>query len=97
MIFDIKLKVGFFKTRGYCLTVGHKQIFLTPHDDDYEKYIINDKELVSIGIYKKNRQIAHLEIVSKRDVYIGSFAIPKNIEEVCQLFIKEFGNKLIFQ
>ncbi len=97
MTFDIKLKVGFFKTRGYCLTVGHKQIFLTPHDADYEEYIINDKELIYIGISKKSRQLAGLEIATNRSVYIGSIAIHKNIGIISRLFIREFGNKLIFQ
>jgi len=73
MTFDIKLIVGFFKTLGYDLTVVHKQIFLTPDDADYGKYIINDKELIYIGILK--RQIAGLEGVNKRSVHIGSYTI----------------------
>lgn len=95
MTFEIKLKTGFFKTQCYYLTVGHRQILLTPREADNEKFIIDDNELISICIFKKSCQTGEFEIITQSRVYIVNFAIQTNLEEVCQSFVKEFDNKLI--
>lgn len=97
MTLEIKLKAGFFKTHGYTLTIGHRQIFLTPHDAGNEKFIINDNELITICIYKRSWQIVELEIITNSRVYTGTFPLRKNLEEVCQTLVKEFGNKFCYQ
>ena len=33
MVYDVKLKSGFFKTQQYTLAISNKQITLTPQED----------------------------------------------------------------
>ncbi|MDD3655035.1 MAG: hypothetical protein PHO01_12825 [Desulfotomaculaceae bacterium] len=97
MTFEIKLRVGFFKTRCYRLIIAHRKILLTPHDDNNEQIIIDDKELISIDISKKGCKTGELEIISQNRVYIGNFVHQRNLKEVCRFFAGEFGNKFISQ
>ncbi len=95
MTLEVKLKAGFFKTEHYYLSIGHRQIFLTPHDADNEKFIIDNNELISICIFKKSCQKGELEIFAQSRVYTLDFAIQSNLDDVRRAFAKEFGNKFI--
>jgi hypothetical protein len=97
MILNIKLRAGFFKTLSYCLTIGRRKIFLTPHDPDNEEYIIDEQELISVCIYKKSSQTGEIEITTKNCIYIGNFILQTNLEEVFHSFSKEFGDKIYYQ
>lgn len=94
MTFEIKLKAGFFKTQQYFLTIGRKHINLTPQNAANDSFLIDDNELIAIGIFKKNRQTAEIEIITSSSVYTGAFSLRKNLEEVCLALVKEFGNIL---
>lgn len=97
MTLVVKLKAGFFKNLCYYLTVGHGQIFLTPHDADDEKFIIDNNELISIYFLKKSYHTGELEIITQSRVFTVNFAVQTNLEEVCQSFVNEFSNKFISQ
>lgn len=97
MTLEVKLKAGFFKTKHYYLTVGHRQICLTPQDADNEEFIIDNNELISIRFFKKSCQTGELEIVAQSWVCTLDFAIRSNLDDVRQSLANEFGDKLITQ
>lgn len=97
MTLEVKLKTGFFKTERYYLTVGHRQICLTPQDADNEEFIIDNNELISICIFKKSNQTGELEIVTQSRVYTLDFTNQSNLDDVRQSLANEFGDKLITQ
>jgi hypothetical protein len=94
----VKLKVGFFKTHYYYLTVESRQIILTPQDgSENPQLVINENELQSIRIYKKDFPDNEFEIVTNKDIYMGRFILATDVDEVYQLMAKEFGEKTALQ
>ncbi len=98
MTFKIKLKTGFFKTRYYYLTIGQGQIILTPQQDNEDgRLVINEEDLQSICITRRNLTVSELEIITHSNTHIGSITDQISLEEVSNVFTKEFGHKFIFQ
>ena len=98
MMFEIRLKAGFFKTQVYCLTAGSGQIILTPQEDDGRKrVIINEDELQSISIIGRIRPYTELEIVSLTDIYVGSLAAQTDLKKLAINLDREFGAKFVWR
>ena len=97
MTFEIKLKVGFFKTQPYDLVIRLGQIILTPQEDqEYGSLVIEDKELQSVSITRRKLHSMELEIVAHSIVLIGSFASQTDMEEAAKILSREFKDKFIF-
>lgn len=98
LTFDVKLKEGFFKTGRYKLTIGQKQILLSPQEDlENDRIIISDKILKSVFISHRNLVSGEFEIITQDNIYVGTFTPQTNMEKVYQSFIKEFSNKIVLQ
>ncbi|KUG02693.1 hypothetical protein ASZ90_019918 [hydrocarbon metagenome] len=97
MTFDIKLKVGFFKTQPYYLAIRPGQIIMTPQEDQEDgSLVIEDKELQSVSITRRKLHSMELEIVSHSITLIGSFASQTDMEEAAKNLAREFKHKFIF-
>lgn len=97
MTFEIKLKVGFFKTQAYYLTIAGEQIILTPQDSsETERLVIERKELKSVSIISRNVTSADLEITTHRHTYLGSISPSDDLKELTRNLAQEFGDKFIF-
>jgi len=98
MTFEIRLKVGFFKTQVYYLTVGYGQIIMTPQDNDgNDRVVINKDELQSVSLMSRNWGSAELEIVTLNNIYIGSLAAQTDLKKLAGNLDREFGAKFVFQ
>jgi hypothetical protein len=98
LIFKIKLKMGFFKTQSYDLTIGQGQIILIPLEDHANGRLeIYEEDLKSICITRRNVSVCELEIITETNIYIARLIDRTDLEEVSNVLINEFGCKLIFQ
>lgn len=98
MTFEIKMKVGFFKTQAYCLTTESGQIVLTPlGNSEMERQVIEWEELKSVSIISQNMTSVELEIAAHSHTYFGSISSSADLEEIIRNLAREFGNKFIFQ
>jgi hypothetical protein len=95
MPYNVKLRCGFFKTQPYVLDIVGKQIVLYPkHDNDSEKFVIDEHELNTISIIK-NKNFAEFEIKTQSVLYLGSLDSNINLEELLCDFTRIFGRKFI--
>lgn len=98
MFFQIgkfKLKTGFFKTEPYDMFVCDKKITLISTVNTPAKEItINNDNLISISINNRNLNLMEMEILSCNDIYIGNLVPETKCEEIQELLIKKFENKI---
>jgi hypothetical protein len=98
MVYDVKLKSGFFKTQQYTLAISNKQITLTPQEDsELHNIVITDQDLSTISITGRDTKLTEFEINAQSVIYMGTFAADTNIEEVLWTLKKEFGSKTIIE
>lgn len=97
MTYEIKLKVGFFKTQPYCLTITGGQIILTPQEDGVDdRPVIDNSELTSICIIKTMKS-GEFEIITPGGIYVGTFAPQTDLEKVRHVFARAFGPKFVMR
>lgn len=92
MTFDVKLKIGFFKTQSYFLTISQGQIVLTPQDGNENSRLVIDAHNIQ-SIYLTTGEF---EIISDV-IYTGSFSAHTNLNQLSYLLATEFGEKFIVQ
>lgn len=98
LIYKIKLRTGFFKTQPYDLTIGQGQIILTPQENHANgRLVINEEDLKSICITRRNGSAGELEIITESNIYIASLIDQTYQEVLSNVLTNEFGCKLIFQ
>lgn len=95
MTFKIKLKVGFFKTKPYELSVNKGQIALIPLEENENVILINNSELQSVNFITKDIRGGEIEIITKDDIYIGSLVVSNEFKELEKVLSKELGHKII--
>ncbi len=96
--FEIKLKVGFFKTQDYYLTIAGEQIILTPRDSsETERLVIAREELKLVSIISRNLTCADLEIRTPTNTYLGRISPSDDLKELSSHLVQEFGDKFNFQ
>lgn len=99
MNFAIKLKAGFFKTRDYFLNINGDMITLTPQDGSAEGTQVIEKDgLKSFSIVTWNSGAGEVEIVTRDNIYIGSFFYHNaDLDELFRGLALELGDKFIFR
>lgn len=98
MTFEIKVKIGFFKTQPYQLTFGPGQIILTPLEDiDNGLLVMEGRDLKSVSIMRRNLTSGEIEIVTHSNTFIGSFNSQRDLEDVAKILSKEFSAIFTFQ
>ncbi len=98
MIYEIKLKTGFFKTEQYMLEITPKKIVLCPKEDvRNSNIVIKTCEISNISINSRDSNLIEIEIVANNGVYICIVDAKYNIDELIYDLTKELGRKLIIQ
>ncbi len=99
MNFAFKLQAGFFKTRGYLLTIEEDMIVLAPEDGSEEgAQVIEKDELKSFSIITGNSGAGEVEIVTRDNIYIGSFfSTNADMDELFRDLAQGLGDKFIFR
>ena len=96
MTFEIKVKVGFFKTQPYQLTFGPGQIILTPLEDiDNGLLVIKGQDLKSVSIMRRMPS-GEIEIATHSNTFIGTFNSQSDLEDVAKILSKGFSAKFTF-
>lgn len=94
MVYEIRLKAGFFETRLYTLEVTHRQIKLTPVNSG-DVITIKDKALIAVTIL--NIRHPEIEIQTITQTYFGNFTGNPDLAEICRLLKKELSKKIIYE
>ncbi|MEA4924441.1 MAG: hypothetical protein VB084_03935 [Syntrophomonadaceae bacterium] len=101
MTFAIKLQAGFFKTILYYLTVEPGLIIMlsqeNQEDNESGRLVIQDEDLLSVSITRRNMTCGELEIITRDKIYIGKLSNQPDLEKAVQVFTDEFGDKFNYQ
>jgi len=98
MIFAIKLRSGFFKTHPYYLTIDPGRLVLTPQEGrELGLLVLEADDLLSISVIQRSARVRELEIISREDVFLGSFLTQADLEEAARLLAREFRSKFSLQ
>jgi len=98
VIFEVRLKAGFFKTQLYFMSIAGGQIVLTPQEHFANgRLIIAEDDLESVGITSWDMVDGELEIATSHRVYLGRFVSSTDLEAVARSLCREFGSKFRFQ
>ncbi|MDD4775356.1 MAG: hypothetical protein PHG75_02510 [Syntrophomonas sp.] len=98
MIFAIKLRSGFFKTRPYYLNIDPGRLVLTPQEGrEFGRLVLEADDLISISVIQRSARVRELEIISREGTFLGSFINQADLEEAARLLAREFGAKFSLQ
>ena len=96
MVYDFKLKTGFFKTEECKLYIGHKKLKIIGVEGDSPlKIIIDGDDLISINISSKNGSLVDIEISTQNEIYRGIIKETSKSKEVICLLTEEFARKVV--
>lgn len=97
MHFIIKLKVGFFKTMLYRLSLEEGELILTPQENPNKTLIIKNHELQTVSFLTKDTKSGEIEIVTNNSIYRGSMETGEDMEKLERALAKEFGKQIIIK
>lgn len=97
MIYEIRLRTGFFETTSYTFMIKKNQIVLSPlsADGKTKDITICDASIVSVLLRKKKNP--ELEIQTKDKVYLGTLGTKIDLSQVFQVLKKELNTKIIYE
>ncbi len=70
MIYEFRLKTGFFETKLYNLSIKDQRITIL--DNEEELIVIDDDDLLCVSVTEKNH--IEIEIQTKTNVYSGTIS-----------------------
>ncbi len=82
MIFDIRLKTGFYETKPYCLSIGRGVLELLPEEFGEKIRIFMEKEILSVTLMGKGS--AEVEIQTADRLYHMVLCDPLHSGELYQ-------------
>lgn len=94
-IYEIKLKIGFFKTELCDLYIYDDKIVLAPKENtELHEIVITNESINSISLIKKNTKFFEIEIGSQQGMFVGTIFLTSESEKLFGILIKKFGRKV---
>jgi len=93
VLFDIRMKTGFFETKTYELLVGKDRLVLSSKESKDDNITIPDKNIISITL--KNEKAPEIEIQTWEKIYLGSLLKRDDFEKLVELLKENLNAKII--
>lgn len=93
MLFDIRMKTGFFQTKIYELVIGPDKLVLASKETKSDDITIQDKNMISITL--KNEKAPEIEIQTWERIYLGSLLEKTDFEKLVGLLKENLSVKII--
>lgn len=93
MLFNIRLKTGFFETKPYDLLVGKDRLVLSSKESESGSIIIPDKNIISIAL--NNKKAPEIEIQTWEKIFQGSLLEKADFEKLLNSIKENLSVKII--
>lgn len=94
MAYNLRLRLGFFRTERYSLEVFLKQLVLIPAANG-DMIVLGDKDIESIIIFNRKLETMEFEINAVGGLYMGILEEAVDISELMGLLKEQFGNRVL--
>lgn len=95
MIFQVKLKSGFFRTLNYKLEVEKDELVLKPEvREGTDLIVIRNEDILELGIIRYSSGKMEFEIITTGSYYFGCISSENNIDELFSSLKSTLGKRL---
>jgi len=96
MVYEVKLKTGFFETTSYKLSISESSIVLSPANSGKNKeFSITDEHLVSLEITSNKH--TEIEIITLNEFFTCTFLKNPDISELIIVLKDNFNKKISYK
>jgi len=93
VIFNIRMKTGFFETKTYELWIGKDRLVLSSKESESDNIPIPDKNIISITL--KNEKAPEIEIQTRNKIYQGTLLERDDFEKLVGFLKENLNVKII--
>jgi len=93
MLFNIRMKTGFFETKVYELLISKDQLVLSSKESKNDSIIILDKNIISITL--NNEKAPEIEIQTGKKIYQCSLLEQTDFENLIGFLKENLSVKII--
>lgn len=98
MVYDFKIKRGFFKTESTKIHISNGKLEIIPKENsEFKKIVITDIDLISLSISKIDFELIHIEIDAENGNWSGHFKDSTKNDEIVCVLVNEFEEKIKFE
>ena len=93
MLFDIRMKTGFFETQEYEMLIDKDRLVLSSKEVESDVTIIPDKNIISISL--KDETFPEIEIQTWEKIYQVNLLNKADFENLLDLMKENLNTKII--